>query len=48
MLSHGLFRRRFGGDPRVVGTTIPVDGRAYRIVGVMPARFRFPSAETEL
>jgi len=48
VLSHGLFRRRFGGDPRVVGSTIPVDGRAHRVVGVMPERFRFPSPETEL
>jgi putative ABC transport system permease protein len=48
LLSHELWRRRFGGDPYAVGRTLLVDGVATRIVGVMPAGFRFPSAKTEL
>src|SRR5262249_51857706 len=47
-LSHGLWRRRFGGDPQVIGTMLKVDGIAARIVGVMPPGFHFPSAEIEL
>jgi len=48
VLSHGLWHRRFGGDPQVIGTMLKVDGVATRIVGVMPPGFHFPSAEVEL
>jgi predicted permease len=36
LLSDGLWRRRFGADPSIVGKTITMNDRAYRIVGVMP------------
>jgi len=42
ILSHGVWQRRFGGDPTVVGRTIRLDGDEYRVAGVMPAAFRFP------
>jgi len=48
VLSDGLWRRRFGGDPKAVGTLLQVDGVSTRIVGVMPAGLHFPSAEIEL
>jgi len=48
VLSDGLWRRRFGGDPAVVGRTLRVDGVERRIVGIMPAGFRFPAADDEL
>jgi putative ABC transport system permease protein len=48
VLSDRLWRRRFGGDLAVLGTTLRVDGVERRIVGVMPARFRFPAPETEI
>ena len=41
VLGHGIWMRRFGGDPGVVGRSIPVDGEPYTIVGVMPRGFRF-------
>jgi putative ABC transport system permease protein len=48
VLADGLWRRRFGSDPKAVGTLLKIDGVATRIVGVMPPGFHFPSAEVEL
>jgi predicted permease len=42
VLSHGLWRRRFGGDSAVVGSTMVLDEVSYTIVGVMPRSFYFP------
>ena len=42
ILSYGLWREHFAGDPGVVGRTIALNSRKYTIVGVMPASFRYP------
>ena len=42
ILSHKMWRGRFGGDPRAVGKTIMLDKAAYTVVGVMPPQFQFP------
>jgi putative ABC transport system permease protein len=42
VLSDGLWRRRFGGDPSVIGRTLPLEGQPYEITGVMPAGFEYP------
>jgi len=42
IVSHRLWRERFDGATDVVGRSIVVDGRAYTIVGVMPAGFTLP------
>jgi len=39
LLSDGLWRRRFGADPSIVGRTITMNDRAYRVIGVMPPSF---------
>ncbi len=40
VLSHGLWQRRFGGDPTVLGRTIQMDGWGSEVVGVLPRDFR--------
>ncbi|HEU4628648.1 MAG TPA: ABC transporter permease [Gemmatimonadaceae bacterium] len=43
VIGYGLWQRRFGGDPAVVGRTVRMDERwSYTIVGVMPPGFAFP------
>ncbi|HEX8140375.1 MAG TPA: ABC transporter permease [Pyrinomonadaceae bacterium] len=39
ILSHGLWQRRFGSDPNVLGQSVTLNGKPYQIVGVMPADF---------
>jgi putative ABC transport system permease protein len=41
VLSHGLWQRKFAGDPRVIGRFLRVDGEPCTIIGVMPPGFRF-------
>ena len=47
ILGHGLWARRFGSDPAVVGRTIQLNGEAVEVVGIMPPGFAFPSRDTE-
>ena len=42
ILSQQLFQRRFNSDTSLLNQTITLDGRPFRIVGVMPATFEFP------
>jgi predicted permease len=39
VLGHGLWQRRFGGDPGVVGRAVRLSGESYEVVGVAPADF---------
>src|SRR5215210_3465160 len=39
VLSYGLWQKRFGGDPNVVGTSVKLKGQPFTIVGVAPGRF---------
>jgi len=53
LLSHGLWKRRFGGDPSLPGRTIQLGDRAYLVAGVLPADFEsvfspFPARPTEI
>jgi putative ABC transport system permease protein len=43
VLGHAIFAGRFGGDRRVVGRTITLDGKPFTIVGVVPAGIRLPN-----
>lgn len=42
VLSHGYWRRRFGGDPSVIGRQLTVSDRPMTVIGVMPSDFVFP------
>ena len=42
LFSEGLWRRRFGADPNLVGRTVQLDGEAFTVVGVLPESFKFP------
>ena len=43
LISHGLWQRRFGADPDVLGSNILLDGEPHTIVGVMPTDFWYQS-----
>jgi putative ABC transport system permease protein len=42
ILSDALWKRRYAGEPGVVGRTTTIDGNSYTVIGVMPPRFQFP------
>ena len=46
VLSHQTWQRYFDGSTSVAGTLVTMDGRAHRVLGVMPPDFEFPSPET--
>ncbi len=41
ILGDGLWRRRFGADPNLVGKTVALNGENYEVIGIMPAGFQF-------
>jgi len=48
LLSWGLWKRRFGGDPAILNHSIYVDAQPYTVIGIMPAWFDFPDPSTQL
>lgn len=49
LLSHQLWRTRFGANPAVLNQLLDLDGRQFRVIGVLPANFELPSlAEVDI
>ena len=48
MLSTRLWRRRFGANPAILGHAITLAGKSCTVVGILPPRFDFPSADGTL
>jgi putative ABC transport system permease protein len=48
VISYPLWQRQFGADPDVVGRTVILERRPFRIIGVMPERFTMPDARVLL
>jgi len=47
VLGFGLWQRRFGGRPDVIGELVRLDAQPYTVIGVMRPDFAFPDAETQ-
>ena len=43
MISHGLWKSRFGSDPAIIGKTFSLDSELTTIIGVLPSSFEFPT-----
>jgi predicted permease len=48
VLTFSVWQRLFAGDPAIVGHFINLEGAQYKVLGVMPADFKFPSPQTDL
>lgn len=48
VLSHGLWHRRFGGDPEIVDRQIVLNGQSIQVVGVLPPGFRYLGGDAEI
>jgi putative ABC transport system permease protein len=42
LLSHGLWQRRYAGDPRLLGQAMIIDGKSYTVIGILPAWLKQP------
>jgi predicted permease len=45
IFSHGVWQRRFGGDPGIIGRPVNLDGESYTVIGVMPRTVDLPSMD---
>jgi putative ABC transport system permease protein len=48
VLAWGFWKRRFGGDPAIVGHTILLDAKPYTVIGILPEWFSYPSPRIQL
>ncbi|HVH60981.1 MAG TPA: ABC transporter permease, partial [Candidatus Sulfotelmatobacter sp.] len=48
VLSHSLWQQYFGSDPGLIGRSVRLEGISRQVIGIMPANFGFPSAQTQV
>jgi putative ABC transport system permease protein len=48
VISYGLWQRRYGGDPAIVGKELKADLYSLPVLGVMPQSFHFPDEKTDV
>ena len=48
LLGHGLWQRRFGGNPNIVGSAITLDSASYTVIGVLPPGLDQPQPDLDL
>jgi predicted permease len=48
VLTYGLWKRRYGGDPATVGKTILLDAKPYAVIGVLPQWFEYPDTRVQV
>jgi predicted permease len=48
VLTWGLWKRRYGANPAILGKTILLDARPFTVIGVLPAWFQYPDAKVQL
>jgi len=48
VLTWGLWKRRYGGDPALIGKTILLDARPFTVIGVLPEWFNYPDSKVQL
>ncbi|HMB30152.1 MAG TPA: ABC transporter permease, partial [Blastocatellia bacterium] len=48
ILSHGLWRRRFGADPAIAGKSVSINGDSYTVIGVAPEDFRYGAGQLDV
>ena len=48
LMSDGLWRNRYGGDPRILGRKLEINSRSYTVLGVLPPGTGFPGITTSL
>jgi predicted permease len=48
VMGHGLWQRRFGADPNIIGRSLTLNNESFTVIGVMPPDFQYPDKATEL
>ncbi|HVH85866.1 MAG TPA: ABC transporter permease, partial [Terriglobales bacterium] len=48
IIGYGLWQRRFGGDPKIIGKAVTLNDRDYTIIGVLPQRFIYRDQEYDV
>ncbi len=48
ILSYALWQRRYGGNPGIVGRVLPIDGKSYVVIGILPQGIYYPTPDNDL